>query len=97
MALLRHDERDQHAHPNDVEKMPIAGTMIDSPVTFVIVSVSVRLKDDEAKKHHASQDVKCVDERQRKRHTVYLHRTIRLAEMLGPQVHHAEHLDQQER
>ena len=63
-ALLGDQEGDQHAGPDNVEKMPIAGTMIDGPMTLVIIPVSACLKNDEAEEYHTAQNVKCMDERQ---------------------------------
>ena len=72
LSLSRHKKRDQHTNPDNVEEMPIACTVIDGPMTFVVVTISVCLSDDEAEEHHSANNMQRVDERERERHAVRL-------------------------
>ncbi len=80
--LLSHHKRDQHAGPDNVQKMPVAGAVINRPVAFVVVAVTKRLVDNEAKKDHPADHMKCVNEGKRETHPVDFHRTVGHAEVL---------------
>ena len=54
---LGYRERDQHADPDNVQKMPVARAVINGPMSLVIVSIPERLVDYETEKHHAAQNM----------------------------------------
>ena len=81
--LLRHQKRDQHAGPDNVEEMPITGAVIDRPMTLMIITVASCLIDDPAEKNNAADHVQRVNEGKRERHSIDFGGSVDLTEMLS--------------